>query len=81
METPTELEDVAGEEDEILMQEREYDGETEIVVDFGSVAGTPSLDVVGDTAIVVAGDEQFEFHVPEDATDVTVNEGVLTIRG
>ena len=39
-----------------------------------------SLDVVGNTAIVVAGDRQFEFEIPADATEVTTNDGMLIIK-
>jgi hypothetical protein len=30
--------------------------------------------------IVVAGDRQFEFEVPDEATEFTTNEGMLVIR-
>lgn len=81
METPSELEDVAGDEDEITISNREYEDESVIAVDFGPLDGVPSLDVVGETAIVTVDDEQFEFDVPAGATDVTVNDDILTIRG
>ena len=81
METPPELAAVAGDQEGIYITEREVDGETEIAVDFGPLPGRPTLDVVGETAIVVVGDEQFEFDVPADATDVSVNDDILTIRG
>jgi len=81
MEMPSELRDAAGDDEAIVVTEREYDGGSEIAVDFGPTAATPSVDIVGDTAIVVIGDRQFEFHVPEGARDVTVNGGVLTIQG
>jgi len=81
MEMPSELRDAAGDDETIVITEREYDGKSEIAVDLGPTAATPSVDIVGDTAIVVAGDRQFEFHVPEGASDVTVNGGVLTIQG
>lgn len=79
METPTELEDAAGSQDEVTISRREYDDETVIVVDFGPVDGEPTLDVVGDTAIVVFDGRQLEFELPADANEVTVNDGVLTI--
>lgn len=81
METPAELEDVAGEQEDITISKREYDGETVIAMDFGSIPGKPSLDVVGDTAIVVLDGRQFEFDVPPDAEEVTVNDSILTIKG
>jgi hypothetical protein len=81
MEMPAELDDAAGAGDEIMLQERTHDDESHIVVDFGPLGGTPSLDVVGDATIVVVGDEQYEFQVPDDASDVSANGSVLTIRG
>ncbi|WP_222918999.1 hypothetical protein [Natrinema sp. SYSU A 869] len=81
METPPELEDVAGDEDKITITNREYEGESVIAVDFGQTGEKPSVDVVGETAIVTVGGNQFEFDVPSDASDVTVNDGILTIRG
>lgn len=82
METPTELAAAAKAESDITIAEREYedDDESVVVVDFGP-AGDPSVDVVGDAAIVLVDDEQFEFAVPSDAEEVAVNGGVLTIRG
>lgn len=80
METPTELRDVAESQDNVKITEREYDEGSEIVVDFGPVAEKPSVDVVEDTAIVVFDGDQFEFDIPADASEVTVNDGILTIR-
>ncbi|EMA37826.1 hypothetical protein [Halobiforma nitratireducens] len=80
METPPELEDAAGDRADVKISDHEYDEEHVIAVDFGRDAGSISLDVVDDTAIVVVGREQFEFDVPVDATDVRVNDGILTIR-
>ncbi|ARS89672.1 DUF7127 family protein [Natrarchaeobaculum aegyptiacum] len=80
METPPELEAAASEREEITITKREYDDEQIIAVDFGPVVGEVELDVVDDTAIVVAGDRQLEFDVPPDADDVTVNDGILTIK-
>lgn len=79
METPPELKDAAGEKDDVTITERDYEDEHVIAVDFGQTADKPSLDIVGDTAIVVVDGDQFEFDVPAEATDVAVNDGVLTI--
>ncbi|ELZ00187.1 hypothetical protein C482_08943 [Natrialba chahannaoensis JCM 10990] len=79
METPPALE-AAGEQDEITITKRQYDEEQIIAVDFGQVAGQPTLDIVGETAIVVVDGTQFEFGIPPDATEVKMNDGVLTIR-
>lgn len=80
METPPELEAAAG-DDGITVSNREYEGESIIAVDLGPLSGEPSVEAVGDTAIVTVDDEQFEFDLPAGASDVTVNDGVLTISG
>ncbi|AHG00626.1 hypothetical protein HALLA_19365 [Halostagnicola larsenii XH-48] len=57
----------------------DYDDSAVIAVDFGVGAGDITVDVVDGTAIVVTGDEQFEFELPADASDVSVKNGILTI--
>ena len=81
METPAELEDAAGEREEITTTEREYDEESIVAVDFGPTGGEPAVDVIDGAAIVFVDDEQYEFEMPPGANDVTVNGGVLTIEG
>jgi len=78
MEAPHQLR-TAAEADDVTITQREYDETTELTVDFGADAHA-SVDVVGDTAIVVADGEQYEFEVPDEATDVTTNDGMLIIR-
>ncbi|WP_433633945.1 hypothetical protein [Halomicrococcus sp. NG-SE-24] len=39
-----------------------------------------SLDIVGEPAIVVAEDRQFEFERPTEATDITTNDSMLVVR-
>ncbi|GAB7019074.1 DUF7127 family protein [Halostagnicola bangensis] len=56
-----------------------YDDSGVIVVDFGATASDITVDVVDGTAIVVTDDEQFEFELPADASEVSVNNGILTI--
>ena len=80
MQTPRQLRSVADEQEDVTITHREHEGETEITVDFGPGVEA-SIDTVGDTAIVVAGDRQLEFEVPEGATEVTTNDGMLIIRG
>lgn len=80
-----------------IVRTLEYDEKNVIAVDFGTDASDVSIDVVGDTAIIVTsaerrsanrsggekppeGGEQFEFELPPEATDVSVNNGVLTIE-
>ncbi|ELZ05707.1 DUF7127 family protein [Natrialba asiatica] len=79
METPPELEAAAGEQNDITITNRQYDEEQIIAVDFGPISGEPTLDIVGETAIVVVDGSQFEFSIPADANDVIINDGVLTI--
>ncbi|WP_049992153.1 DUF7127 family protein [Natrinema salifodinae] len=81
METPPELEAAADDQNDVTITNREYEGESVIAVDFGPTGAKPSVDVVGDTAIVTVDGNQFEFDVPSDASDVTVNDGILTIKG
>ena len=49
-----------------------------VVADFGGVDG--SVDVVDETAIVVVGDEHYEFEVPTGASRAVMNNGVVTIE-
>ena len=53
MEAPRQLRSAADQQDDITITYRDYDDENVIVVDFGPGVEA-SLDVVGDTAIVVA---------------------------
>jgi hypothetical protein len=76
--TPQPLRSAADEED-VTIARREYDDESVVTVDFGRGVEA-ALDILGDTAIVVAGDRQFEFEVPDEATEFTTNEGMLVIR-
>ena len=79
MELPGALRSAADERDDVIVTRQEYDDETVVAVDFGAGVDA-SVDVVGETAIVVAGDRQFEFEVPEAATELTTNEGILVIE-
>ena len=79
METPPELEAAAADRDDVTITTREYGTEQVIAVDFGPTGDEPSLDIVDGTAIVVVDDQQFEFDVPSSASEVTVNDGILTI--
>ncbi len=79
MKTPQPLRSAADEEDDLTIARREYDDESVVTVDFGRGVEA-KLDILGDTAIVVAGDRQFEFEVPDEATEFTTNEGMLVIR-
>lgn len=80
MEIPRELETVVDDEREIRVHEREDDDESVLTVDFGPTAGDLSVDTVEDTAIVVTGDDQFEFEVPDGVDEVTTNDGMLLLK-
>ncbi len=56
----------------------DYDTGRVIAVDLGTNEDIV-VDVVGNTAIVVVGERQFEFQLPAEATDVAVSNGVFTI--
>lgn len=79
MEVPYQLQSAADEQDDITITRREYEAENIVTVDFGPDVEV-SLDFVGETAIVVAGDRQFEFERPTEATDITTNDGILVIK-
>ncbi len=79
METPSQLRSAANTREDIAITHREYDEKNVIAVDFGPDA-MPSLDIVGESVIVVAGDRQFEFERPAEATDITTNDGMLIIK-
>lgn len=79
MDAPRPLQSAANEQEDVIITRREYDDHEEVVVDFGPGVDA-AVDVVGGTAIVVAGDSQFEFEVPDEATDISVNDGMLTIE-
>lgn len=79
METPSQLRSVANKREDIAITHREYDEKNVIAVDFGPDV-MPSLDIVGESVIVVAGDRQFEFERPAEATDITTNDGMLIIK-
>lgn len=49
------------------------------VVDLGGAAEA-SADVIDGTAIVVRGDDQYEFAVPDGEATVAVNNGVVTVE-
>lgn len=78
MKVPKSLKNV--DRDEAVVRTFEYDDGSVIAVDFGNSAADLSIDVVDSTAIIVTGDEQFEFELPPESTDVSVRNGVLTIE-
>ena len=78
MEAPQQLR-TAAEREDVSITQREVDGTPEMTIDFGPSVDA-DLDVVGDTAIVVAGDQQYEFDVPAGTSEITTNDGMLIIR-
>lgn len=79
MDAPIQLRSAAERRDDVTIARREYADRTVVAVDFGAGVEV-ALDVVDGTAIVVAGDRQFEFEVPEGATEMTTNGGMLRIE-
>lgn len=77
MRTPQELR--TADRQGAVVSEHKYDGESVIAVDFGTDHADLTVDIVDDTAIVIADSEQFEFELPSEASKVTANNGILTI--
>ena len=61
-----------------VVRQYEYEREPMVVADFGGVDG--SVDVVDGMAIVVVGDEHYEFEVPAGASRAVMNNGVVTVE-
>ena len=61
-----------------VVRQYEYERESVVVADFGDVDG--SVDVVDGTAIVVVGDEHYEFEVPAGASRAIMNNGIVTVE-
>lgn len=78
MEAPAQLRTAADRDEDITIGRRDYDDEHVIAIDFGPGVDA-SVDVLGDTAIVVAGDRQFEFEVPTEVERLTTNDGILLL--
>jgi hypothetical protein len=56
----------------------EYDDQIVYAADIGP--GDATVDVVDSTVMLVRGDEQADFEVPESGTaEATINNGVLTV--
>ncbi|WP_121740789.1 DUF7127 family protein [Natronorubrum halophilum] len=60
----------------------DYDGGSVLAVDFGADETDASVDLVDDTVIVVVGDEQYDFDLPDGADDAHtfIKNGVLTVE-
>jgi hypothetical protein len=77
MRVPKQLRD--GHTDDAVVRELDDEDGSVITVDFGPDAADMSVDVVDDRVLVVMDDRQFEFELPAGASEVTANNGVLTI--
>jgi len=66
-------------ESDVTYRVVETDGGVQHVVDLGADATDASVDVVGDTAIVVVGDDQYDLTLPEGDARAFMRNGVLTI--
>mgnify|MGYP000235145312 CR=1 FL=1 len=69
--------------DDVFTRRYEYEDAEVLAADLG-VAGDASVDVLGDTAIVVFDGEgetqQIEFQLPEGGAEAFITNGVLTIE-
>lgn len=65
--------------DDAVARRYEFDDQVVFVADLGP-ASEGTVDVLGDTAIVVVGDEQYEFELPEEGARTSMNNGVVTIE-
>jgi len=57
----------------------EYDDAVVLAADIG-ITGDATVDVVDDTAIVVVGDEQYDFDLPSGDARAFIRNGVLTVE-
>ena len=66
--------------DGVAVRQFEYEDDVVLAADVG--VGDASVDVVGDTVIVVVDGEQHEFDAPEGSGDAEadVNNGILTVE-
>ena len=69
-------------EDERFVRRYDYDDEWVIAADVGVGDDRLSVDVVGETAIVLVDEETaMEFDLPGSVESVDTNNGVLVVRG
>jgi len=74
-----ELQQFINDDDRSVHSVRRDDGQT-VVADFGPGAEDASVDVVGDTAIVMHDEAQTDIDLPEPAARAFMQNGVLTIE-
>ncbi|SDJ61543.1 DUF7127 family protein [Natronorubrum texcoconense] len=65
-----------------LARQYQYDDSSVLAVDFGAHGIEATVDLVDDTVIVVADDQQYEFDLPDGADDAHtfMKNGVLTVE-
>jgi hypothetical protein len=63
---------------DVEVRQFDYGDSSVLAADFGAAASS-SVDVVGDTVIVIVDDEQYEIEV-DDGAETAMNNGVLTIE-
>jgi hypothetical protein len=63
---------------DVEVRQFDYGDRRVLAADFGATASS-SVDVVGDTVIVVVDDEQYDIEVG-DGAETAMNNGVLTIE-
>lgn len=79
MKTPNQLRSAANEQEHVTIARRESEAGNTVTVDFGPGVEV-SVDLLGESVIVVAGDRQFEFELPDEATELSTNNGMLVIE-
>lgn len=65
--------------DDVPFRRYENDDAILFAADLGGEAHA-SVDVVGDTAIVVAGEDQYDLDLPGDDAQAFIRNGVLTVE-
>ncbi len=66
--------------DDAPVRRFEYDDGTHVLAADVGVETDASVDVVGDTAIVVTGAEQYDLDVPAGDAQAFIKNGVLTVE-
>ncbi|ELY55241.1 hypothetical protein C491_16027 [Natronococcus amylolyticus DSM 10524] len=69
-------------EDEQIARRYEYEDGSVLAVDFGTASTDAAADIADGTVIVVDGDDQYEFELPDGAADAHtfIRNGVLTVE-
>jgi hypothetical protein len=65
--------------DDTVARRYDYDDQVVFVADLGP-GREGSVDILGDTAIVVVDDEQYEFEIPAGEARGSIANGVVTVE-